>query len=63
MNIGDLTISEQTCMINCFNKYSDSLMIGEKIYEGINEDKIRKTSLIKGDFQKFQQEIKDKLFS
>lgn len=63
MNIGNLTNNEQNCLINCFNKYSDSLFIGEKIYDGINENKIRKTLLIKGDFQEFQKDIKNNLFS
>ena len=58
MNIGNLTNSEQICMINCFNKYSDSVLIGEKIYEGILQNKLRKTFLIKGEFEKFQEEVK-----
>ena len=63
MDIGHLTNNETICMINCFNKYSDSLLIGEKIYDAIKENKIRKTSLIKGDLQEFHKDIKDNLFS
>jgi hypothetical protein len=63
MNISILTNSEQICMIDCFNKYSDIVLIGEKIYDGILKDKFRKTLLIKGEFEKFQEDVKNKLFT
>lgn len=62
MNICHLTNNEQLCMINCFNKFSDMVQIGEKIFDGIEEGKFRKTLMINGNFDKFIEDVKKDLF-
>lgn len=47
-----LSANENICLINCFKKYLDTLEIAEKLYDNLKDNKIRKSLIIKGDFQR-----------
>lgn len=61
LNCDFLSGNENICLINCFKKFSDSIIIGEKLLDEFEEGKLRKSLLIKGDFDRFRTDAYNKL--
>jgi len=61
LNCDFLSGNENICLINCFKKFGDSVHIGEKLQDDIDNGRLRKTLLLKGDFERFRTDALSKL--
>lgn len=53
-----ITNDENKCLTRCFNKYLDSLYLGEQIYEGLTKKSLNSSDLASGKFDQFLTDAK-----
>ena len=51
--------NENFCLSKCFKKFSDSLFLGEQIYESLNKNNLTTTLIANGRFDQFVAEAKN----